>query len=73
MKLSSKIINGQNNQETLERLEAWCTLGIDQLYGNYAIKGAIAGKEFGLKYLNDKSMLSKINDWEWLTSEFNKL
>ena len=73
VKLSSKSIDGQIDQETTDRLSIWCTIGIDKLHGEYAIKGAIAGKEFGLKYSNDKSMLSKINDWEWLTSEFNKL
>jgi len=73
VKLSSRSINGQIDQETTDRLNIWCTVGIDSLYGEYAIKGACAGKEFGLKYSTDKSMLSKINDWEWLTSEFNKL
>ena len=73
VKLSSKSIDGQVDNETNDRLNIWCTVGINNLYGEYAIKGAIAGKEFGLKYSTDKSMLSKINDWEWLTSEFNKL
>ena len=73
VKLSSKVIYGQVNSETSYRLEKWCTVGIDKLYGEYAIKGAISGKEFGLKYSNNRSMLSKINDWEWLASEFNKL
>ena len=72
VKLSSRSINGQVDNETTNRLNIWCTVGINNLYGEYAIKGAIAGKEFGLKYSTDKSMLSKINDWEWLTSEFNK-
>jgi hypothetical protein len=72
VKLSSKSINGQIDDETTNRLNIWCTVGIDKLYGEYAINGAIFGKDFGLKYLDDKSMLSKINDWEWLTNEFNK-
>ena len=73
VKLSSKTIEGQIDQETTERLETWCTVGTNELYGEFSIKGAITGKEFGLKYSDNPSMLSKINDWEWLTSEFNKL
>ena len=73
VKLSSKSIDGQIDQETIDRLYIWCTIGADNLYGEYSIKGATAGREFGLKYSNNKSMLSKINDWEWLTGEFNKL
>jgi hypothetical protein len=72
VKLSSKSIDGQINEETLERLDTWCTVGIDQLFGKYAIDGAIFGREYGLMYSTDKVMLSKINDWEWLTIEFNK-
>ena len=73
VKLSSKIIDGQINTETETRLNVWCTVGIEKPYGEYAIKGANTGKEFGTKYNNDTTELFKINDWEWLTSEFNKL
>jgi hypothetical protein len=73
VKMSSKIIDGQIDNETENRLTVWCTVGYDKPYGEYSIKGALMGKEFGLKNSNNKSMLSKINDWEWLTNEFNKL
>ena len=72
VKLSSKSIDGQINEETVERLDTWCTVGIDQPFGKYAIDGAIFGRKYGLMYSTDKVMLSKINDWEWLTIEFNK-
>lgn len=72
VKLSSRIIDGQVDDDTTTRLDIWCTIGSDQLYGEYSIKGALSGKEFGLKNSNDKSILSKINDWEWLTNEFKK-
>jgi len=73
VKMSSKVIDGQIDNETEKRLDAWCTIGSDKPFGEYSIKGAMAGKEFGLKYYDNKSMLSKINDWEWLNNEFNKL
>lgn len=72
VKLSSKTINGQIDSETQDRLKIWCTVGRDRPFGEYAIKGANAGKEFGLKYAEDKEMLSKINDWEWLSNEFRQ-
>ena len=73
VKLSSKVINGQVDLETEMRLNVWCTSLSNQKYSEYAIKGANAGKEFGTKYANNTQELSKINDWQWLTSEFNKL
>jgi hypothetical protein len=73
VKLSSKIIDRQNTNETDERLETWCTVGSDKLFGKYAIQGANQGKEYGITNKGNIEMLSKINNWEWLTSEFNKL
>jgi hypothetical protein len=73
VKLSSKIIDGQVDIETEKRLDVWCTVGIEKPYGEYAIKGSNAGKEFGTKYINDTKELSKINDWQWLENEFRKL
>jgi hypothetical protein len=73
VKLSSKVIPGQHDDETLKRLEIWCSEGEDKLYGKYAILGANMGKEFGSKYKNDLNMLQKINDWEWLRIEFEKV
>ena len=73
VKLSSKIIDGQVDIETETRLNVWCTVGFEQTYGEYAIKGANSGRNFGIKYRNNLEEISKINDWEWLTGEFNKL
>jgi hypothetical protein len=72
VKLSSKSIHGQLDDETSIRLNTWCTVGANQLYGEYAIKGALAGKEFGLNNSNDKSILFNINNWEWLINEFRR-
>lgn len=72
-KLSAKIINNQKDEETDHRLEIWCTKGRDRLFGEYAVSGAISGKTFGLKNGNNIDTMSKINDWEWLKNEFNKL
>jgi len=72
VKLSSRIIDRQNEEETLNRLKTWCTVGNDKPYGEYAIAGALAGNEYGSKHKDNLEMLSKINDWQWLEDEFKK-
>ena len=67
-KLSSKIIDRQNNEETEQRLETWCTVGEDRPYSSYALAGARAGREFGISNSND---IKLINDFNWLEKQFN--
>jgi hypothetical protein len=74
-KLSSQIIKFRDNSQTvepktLERLNTWCTVGADRPFGEWAIKGAILGKSFGEKYINDLQTLNLINNFQWLYNEF---
>jgi len=71
VKLSSKIINKQIDSETEERLRIWCSLGADQPYGDWSIRGARAGREYGLVNAENIDHLKKINDVSWLTELFN--
>ena len=68
-KLSSKTILRQNDEETESRLNTWCTKGIEGCYSDYAIAGAIAGREFGISNRDD---ISLINNFEWLHEQFSK-
>ena len=70
VKLSSKIIKRQNDEETNMRLDVWCSAGGDKPFGEYAIKGALAGKQFGLANKDNSEMLAKINDFDWLEEMF---
>lgn len=70
VKLSSKIIKGQINSETEHRLHIWCTKGADRPFGEYAIRGAIEGKQFGEDNKHNPANLSKINDFEWLIGQY---
>jgi hypothetical protein len=70
-KLASRVIDRQKNDETQERLDVWCTVGEDKLFGSDAIQGAIAGKLFGEENKNNPQELAKINDFEWLKAKFN--
>ena len=73
MLFRSKIIVGQNDVETEERLNVWCSVGIDKEFGEYAIAGAIAGKKYGQENADNISALSKINDFVWLQEQFNSI
>jgi hypothetical protein len=67
VKLSSKIIDRQDDTETVLRLNRWCTVGSDL----DAINGAIAGQEYGATHKDDVDALKKINDFDWLREQFN--
>lgn len=71
VKLSTGIIPNQNNEETEFRLNAWCTIGEDREYGDFAILGANEGKTFGELYKNNPEMLKQINDFKWLEQKFS--
>ncbi len=72
VKLSSKVIDRQKDDETEARLEAWCTVGADRPFGKYAIMGALAGKKYGKTNKKKPAALAKINDFEWLKDRFEK-
>lgn len=68
-KLASKVIDRQKSDETNQRLNIWCTVSNGE-YGNYAISGANAGKQYGLDNVGNLDALKKINDFEWLKEQF---
>jgi len=65
-KLASKVIDRQDNFETIKRLEIWCTLNNDVSFGYYSYLGALAGRAYGEKNASNKEALNKINDFNWL-------
>jgi CYTH domain-containing protein len=72
VKLSSKIINRQEDIETAERLNIWCNSAADTKYGKYAIAGANSGRIYGEENKNNIEALSKINDFDWLKKVFDE-
>jgi hypothetical protein len=71
-KLASQVIDNQNDSDTMQRLDTWCTEGADKLFGEYAIHGAKTGRLYGIKYTGDLESLRKINDFEWMREQFDK-
>lgn len=57
-----------NNEESLERLNVWCTAGTDE----NAIKGALAGRTYGQENAANSAALNLINDFDWLKNQFQQ-
>ena len=72
VKLSSKIIDRQKDEETNRRLRVWCTyLEGNPQFGEFALKGAKEGAAYGARHRNDKESLKMINDFNWLKDKFD--
>ena len=71
-KLAAKVIDRQKNQETEDRLDIWCTVGVDKPHGKHAILGAKAGREYGYNNKGNIAALQKINDFDWLIKYYNE-
>lgn len=72
VKLASRTINRQKDNETQQRLDIWCSLGKDRMFGEHTIQGALDGKIYGEENKNNKDAIKKINDFAWLKNEFEK-
>jgi len=70
-KLASRVIERQYEEETKLRLNIWCSVGVEQQFGAYAIAGARAGRHYGETNKNNPDALNKINDFEWLQEQFS--
>ena len=65
VKLSSKVIDRQEDSETEARLDAWCKSN-DLI----AVDGAVAGRKYGTENKGNKEAISKINDFAWLEETY---
>jgi hypothetical protein len=72
VKLSSRVIDRNYDDESDDRLYIWGNVGKDKPFGQYAISGARAGKKYGEENIQDYDALSKINDYAWLEQQFNE-
>jgi hypothetical protein len=70
VKLASRPNDSKYQDETENRLLAWCILGGERSYGKYAKAGAAAGKQFGIENIANPEALIKINDFDWLLEQF---
>jgi hypothetical protein len=66
-KLSSRVINGQVDEETAHRLTIWRTVGTED-----SIAGAVAGAFWGALNKDNLAELIKINDYNWLREKYEE-
>lgn len=72
-KLASRIIDRQDDVETQQRLDAWCTLNETVPYGFHSYLGAENGRYYGDSNRSNVEALKLINNFDWLESEFNRM
>jgi CYTH domain-containing protein len=69
VKLASKSIDRQIDEESKSRLDIWCTVGADKKLGEFAILGAKAA----IKFVEENPFkLFKINDFDYLYNLYLK-
>jgi len=72
-KLGSKVIDRQKDDETNQRLDVWCSRGLDRPFGEFSIAGAKEGKKYGMLYRGNLEQLKKINDFDWLKEKYEEI
>lgn len=73
VKLSSKVISGQLDEETEHRLDAWCNTKAEDIPNAvWAVEGARDGRCYGKDNAGDLKALKLINDFEWLRNKFKE-
>lgn len=70
VKLASRSIDRQHDEETEYRLTQWQFEGNKRRYGEYAQMGAKQGQEYGEANADNPEALKKINDFDWLKERF---
>lgn len=69
-KLARQVDLNPNDSESLQRLNAWCSLGENRPNGKWVILGALEGRAFARTHSGDSRNLEKINDFDWLKTVF---
>lgn len=69
LKLASGAIARQNDRETAERLDTWCTQASGR-FAEHNIRGANMGRLYGATFAGNPVELARVNDFEWLGRRF---
>ena len=69
-KLASQSIDRQDTSETQDRLAKWLE-PTNHAFANYILDGAQQGELFGKKCRSNISALVSINDYDWLSNQFD--
>ncbi len=69
-KLTRQVELNPSDSESLQRLNAWCSMGENRPNGRWVILGARAGRAYAQEQSGDTRNLEKINDFDWLKTVF---
>jgi hypothetical protein len=69
VKLSSKLIQNQNDYETEQRLDVWLNQATGD-FSEYCLLGARSGLDYSQKNRDSIESLSLINNYQWLEEKF---
>jgi len=73
VKLSSKVIENQNDIATNYRLAVWCNVFIKTPHSSFALQGANQGREYGRANAGNADALRLINNEAWLEEQYEKV
>ncbi len=51
-------------------LNVWCNKGSDREFGMWCVKGARAGRRYGMENIGNKEAVEMMNDFDWLRKRF---
>lgn len=51
-------------------LNVWCNKGVNRRFGVWCIRGARAGRRYGIENRNNEKGIEQINDFDWLKTRF---
>ena len=51
-------------------LNVWCNKGASRKFGMWCIKGARAGRRYGMEHINDQKAIELMNNFDWLRERF---
>lgn len=72
VKLSSNIIHN-SDKRSINRMNIWMNIGLDEEYGDSCILGARVGVLYGLINQNTEEKLTNINNFEWCKEFYDNL
>jgi hypothetical protein len=73
VKLSSKVIDNQQDIATNYRLAIWCNQVTSSPFAMFVLQGAKAGRAYGTLHTGDTVALSLINNEDWLREQYEKV
>ena len=73
VKLSSRVIDRQNDEETMSRMAAWLEYHPDKPFSSEASFGAFDGIKYGRENAADPAALALINDFDWLKNYYQQI